>query len=120
MDTNKPNKYLYGWKLFVNYGNGPEYEYFAENKDMYREQKKIYETNCTYPQKWSRGRLLNPTWISVQKKNLKSLISMAETIIRQHGKHNALSRLIQITESDTALQSFSLKDVKNAIEIASE
>lgn len=26
----KPNKYLYGWKLYVNYGRGWEYETFEE------------------------------------------------------------------------------------------
>lgn len=59
----KNNKYLYGWKLYVNYGNGWEYETFEENFKEYRENKRLYSENCQYPQKWTRGRETNPAYI---------------------------------------------------------
>lgn len=55
----KKNKFLYGWKLYVNYGNGYEYETFEDNFKSYRENKKLYAENCQYPQKWINGRELN-------------------------------------------------------------
>jgi hypothetical protein len=58
--TKKPNKYLYGWKLYVNYGQGWEYETFEETFKGYRENRKEYRENCSYPQRWSMGRELNP------------------------------------------------------------
>ena len=56
----KVNKYLYGWKLYVNYGQGWEYETFEESYKAYREQRKAYQENCSYPCRWSQGRELNP------------------------------------------------------------
>jgi hypothetical protein len=56
------NKYLYGWKLYVDYGSGWEYETFETTVAGFRENKKVYRENCQYPQKWSRGRELNPEW----------------------------------------------------------
>ena len=52
------NKYLYGYKLYVNYGygHGWEYEIFEETRKGYLENKKLYLENCPYPQKWARGR----------------------------------------------------------------
>lgn len=55
----KKNKYLYGWKLYVNYGYGWEYETFENSYSSYIENKKAYRENCNYPQKWSRARELN-------------------------------------------------------------
>ena len=58
----KNNKYLYGWKLYVNYGQGWEYETFEETLKSYKENVKAYRENCPYPQKWSRGREENPSY----------------------------------------------------------
>lgn len=55
----KKNKWLYGWKLYVNYGQGWEYETFEETFKAFKEQKEIYLANCPYPQRWCRGRVLN-------------------------------------------------------------
>ena len=62
------NKYLYGWKLSVNYGQGWEYEFFAETNKMYKENKKSYAENCTYPQRWRRAREINPSWEAWQER----------------------------------------------------
>ena len=58
----KINKWLYGWKLYVDYGTGWEYENFEATYKEYRENKKAYAENHPYPQKWVRGRELNPDW----------------------------------------------------------
>lgn len=58
----KVNKYLYGWKLYVNYGYGWEYECFEETFAMYKVNRKTYRENCQYPQKWTQGRELNPAY----------------------------------------------------------
>ena len=56
------NKYVYGWKFYVDYGQGWEYENFEDNiKDM-RENRRAYRLNCPYPLKISRGREPNPQW----------------------------------------------------------
>lgn len=47
----KKNKWLYGWKLYVNYGQGWEYETFEETFKAFKEQKEIYLANCPYPQR---------------------------------------------------------------------
>lgn len=65
----KINKYLYGWKLSVNYGHGWEYEIFEETKAGYLENKKAYRENCPYPQRWVQSRELNPEWINDRIKN---------------------------------------------------
>lgn len=67
----KNNKFLYGWKLYVNYGQGWEYEIFEETFKGYKENKKAYAENCTYPQKWSRGRETNPNYKPVDRKGTK-------------------------------------------------
>lgn len=58
----KVNKWLYGWKLYVNYGQGWEYETFEATRANYKENKKLYRENCRHPQRWSRGRESNPEW----------------------------------------------------------
>jgi len=58
---NKHNKYIYGWKLYVDYGQGWEWETFECTYRNYRENKKHYELNCRHPQKWVKGRMLNDT-----------------------------------------------------------
>jgi hypothetical protein len=55
----KKNKYLYGWKLCVNYGQGWEYEYFTDSYREYRGIRRDYIENCKYPQKWTKARELN-------------------------------------------------------------
>ena len=58
----KVNKYLYGWKLYVNYGKGFEYEIFEETFKGYLENKKAYRENCLYYHKWVKGRENNPEY----------------------------------------------------------
>jgi hypothetical protein len=55
----KKNKYLYGWKLWVNYGGGWEYEYFTDSFIEYKGIRRDYRENCNYPQKWTKARELN-------------------------------------------------------------
>ena len=59
----KVNKYIYGWKLYVNYGSGWEYEIFEDTREMYRANRKAYRENCKYPQRWTRGREPNPAYV---------------------------------------------------------
>lgn len=56
------NKHLYGWKLYVNYGQGWEYETFEETFRAYKVNRKEYRINCPYPQKWTQGRESNPNY----------------------------------------------------------
>jgi hypothetical protein len=58
----KVNKFLYGWKLYVNYGQGWEYETFEETLKSYVENRKAYRDNCKYPQKWVKSREPNPEY----------------------------------------------------------
>lgn len=58
----KINKWLYGRKLLVNYGYGWEYELFEDTWKGFQENKKAYQENCPYPQKWVSGRELNPEY----------------------------------------------------------
>lgn len=61
--TQRTNKYLYGWKLYVNYGQGWEYELFEETWHETKERLKEYRENCPqYPIKASRGRETNPEY----------------------------------------------------------
>jgi hypothetical protein len=62
----KTNKYLYGWKLYVNYGSGWEYETFEETFADYKVNQKAYAENCSYPQRWSNGRETNPDYKSME------------------------------------------------------
>ena len=63
----KNNKYLYGWKLYVNYGQGWEYETFEEIYTDYKENKRLYKENCNYPQKWIKSREINSAYINKLK-----------------------------------------------------
>ena len=56
------NKWLYGWKLYVNYGQGWEYETFELTRAEMKENRKAYRESCRYPQKWTRGREINPEY----------------------------------------------------------
>jgi hypothetical protein len=57
------NKYLYGWKFYLNYGQGWEYEIFEETFAGMKENRKAYRENCPqYPLKITRGRELNPDY----------------------------------------------------------
>lgn len=55
----KVNKFLYGWKLYVDYGQGWEYECFYLTRKELKEDMKAYRENCQYPIKARRGRELN-------------------------------------------------------------
>lgn len=60
------NKWLYGWKFYVNYGQGWEYEIFEETFQGMRENRAAYRENCPYPLKITRGRETNPDYIQIQ------------------------------------------------------
>ena len=64
MANNLPNKWLYGWKFYVHYGQGWEYEIFEETREQMRENARLYRENCPYPLKITRGRELNPNWLT--------------------------------------------------------
>jgi len=55
----KKNKYLYGWKLYSNYGNGWEYQNFYTDRKKLLIDKKNYKENSPYPIKITYGRELN-------------------------------------------------------------
>jgi len=67
---NRIPKYIYGWKLSVNYGQGFEYETFEDTKEAYKENKRLYSENCHYPQRWTRGKELNPNYQYLKSLNL--------------------------------------------------
>lgn len=60
----KPTKYLYGWKLYVNYGQGWEYEVFELTWREAKARAKEYRENCRYSVKLSQGREVNPAYTS--------------------------------------------------------
>lgn len=76
----KTNKWLYGWKLYINYGGGWEYETFEETREDYKVNRKAYAENCQYPQRWSRGRELNPLYVAPVKSTRKTVAEF----IREH------------------------------------
>ncbi len=56
----KQNKYIYGWKLLVNYGQGWEYELFEEHLSEIKLRRNEYRENCPqYPIKTVRAREIN-------------------------------------------------------------
>lgn len=62
--TNRINKYLYGYKIYVNYGYGYEYECFELTRQEMKNQVKCYKENCNYPLKVTYARELNPDYIN--------------------------------------------------------
>lgn len=46
--------------MITNSRQGWEYEIFEETYQGYKENRKAYRQNCDYPQRWTRGRELNP------------------------------------------------------------
>ena len=61
----KTNKYLYGYKFYVDYGQGWEYECFELTYKAMKENRAAYSLNCPYPVKISQGRELNNKYIEV-------------------------------------------------------
>ena len=57
------NKYIYGFKLEVDYGQGWEYETFETVYSSYKENRRLYKENCKYPQRWTKARELNPNYV---------------------------------------------------------
>lgn len=55
-------KYLYGYKIYVDYGHGWEYECFELTHKELNDQLKCYRINCPYPIKWAKGRETNPDY----------------------------------------------------------
>jgi phenolic acid decarboxylase len=56
----KINKFLYGYKMWVNYGQGWEYELFELTwKDMKERLKEYAENAPQWPRKWAAGRETN-------------------------------------------------------------
>ena len=60
----KINKYLYGYRIYVNYGYGYEYECYELTRLDMKNQVKCYKENCSYPVKVTRGREINPDYIN--------------------------------------------------------
>ena len=59
----KPNKYLYGWKIAINYGQGYEYECFELTFKEARARAREYRENApAYPVRITRGRESNPEY----------------------------------------------------------
>lgn len=57
------NRFLYGWKLYVHYGQGWEYELFETSWKEVKDRLKEYRENCPqYPIKARRGREVNPDY----------------------------------------------------------
>lgn len=57
MTTSRVNRYLYGWRIMVNYGQGWEYEIFEEIWREARARLAEYRANCPqYPVKAVRSR----------------------------------------------------------------
>lgn len=52
----KNNKYLYGYKILVNYGHGWEYECFELTWKEAKENLRAYRESCCYPVKVVKGR----------------------------------------------------------------
>lgn len=63
----KLNKYLYGWKFYVNYGQGWEYEIFEDTREGMIENRKAYRENCRYPLKITRGRETNQAYSGIKE-----------------------------------------------------
>ena len=57
------NKWLYGYKFYLNYGRGWEYEIFEETREGMKENRKAYREAGYYP-KITRGRELNPDYLN--------------------------------------------------------
>lgn len=68
----KNNKWLYGWKFYVNYGGGWEYETFELTFKAMKENRTAYRENCQYPLKISRGREPNPDYVSPKEVSVES------------------------------------------------
>lgn len=60
------NKRLYGYALYVDYGQGYEYGQFEPTRAEMLINRKAYRENCPYPQRWGRRRELNPEWQALQ------------------------------------------------------
>jgi hypothetical protein len=59
----KNNRYLYGYKVMVNYGHGWEYECFEITLRDAKQRAKEYRANCPeYSVKLSQGRESNPAY----------------------------------------------------------
>lgn len=59
--TKKDNKYIYGYKLYINYGQGWEYELFEESLREIKQRSKEYRENAPqYARKIVSGREPNP------------------------------------------------------------
>ena len=58
------NKYLYGWKFYLNYGQGWEYEIFEETRAGMKKNRQAYRENCAYPLRIVHGREPNPPYIN--------------------------------------------------------
>ena len=50
------NKYIYGYALYVNYGQGWEYEVFEETWKEIKQRQREYNENCNYPTKIGKRR----------------------------------------------------------------
>jgi hypothetical protein len=55
-------KWIWVWKLYVNYGQGNELECIELTYKDYKENRKQYRENCQYPHYWKYGKILNPDY----------------------------------------------------------
>jgi hypothetical protein len=62
----KNNKWLYGYKILVNYGygHGWEYECFELTRKEAIEQLRCYRANCSYPVRMVAARESNPAYVA--------------------------------------------------------
>lgn len=64
----KNNKYLYGWKLYVNEGNGYRFvKLVPGHAGNYFRIKECMEFACPFDWKWSYGRIPNPAYRQGEK-----------------------------------------------------
>ena len=65
--TNRINKYLYGYRIYIDYGYGYEYELFELTHQDMKNQVKDYRKNAGHvikAIKVTRGREINPNYIN--------------------------------------------------------
>lgn len=69
MKSKRINKFLYGWKILVNYGQGYEYECFELTWKDARENLNAYRQAIPqFPVKIVRGREANPQYTTQNNK----------------------------------------------------
>lgn len=60
--SKRVNKFLYGWKIYCDYGGGWEYECFETTYNAMKMNRKAYRESSPYPIKIVQGREPNPAY----------------------------------------------------------